>query len=219
MRALHVRKRGWVCAALLVLAASPAARGQWARLVLDSQPGDPIGGGGHFDLIYDINVLPTPRIEAIVRRTLPTGEPAMISLALDQNGASNTYSTLAFGTDRLGIPMQPGVYLDARRAAFAPIGHPGLDVSFRNLGCNTLTGSFTVTDATFGPGNEVLSFAVTFEQHCNGIPPALFGSFTYYAVPEPGSVSLAIVGFLQVMCFRFRWRRDSGNRTKSNASS
>ncbi len=204
MRALHVRKRGWVCAALLVLAASPAARGQWARLVLDSQPGDPIGGGGQFDIIYDGSIVPAATFSPFVDRNLPTGEPTLISWGLDQNNGANTDAALAFGTDRLGIPMQPGTYLNAQRAFFAQSGHPGLYVGFRHLGCNTLTGSFTVTDATFGPGNEILSFAATFEQHCNGIPPALFGSFTYYAVPEPGS-GVLLVGLIFAAVRRVRF--------------
>src|SRR5205807_1408426 len=45
--------------------------------------------------------------------------------------------------------------------------------------------SFTITDATFA-GNTIQSFAASFEQHCEGQPPALFGTFTYNAnVPVP----------------------------------
>jgi len=186
----HLRNTILLTTLLGVLACTPA-RAQFARLILDSRPGDPVGGGSHFDIIYDGAALPTPTFSPFVNRTLPTGEPTLLSRGLDQNNGTDTDATLAFGTDRLGIPMQPGVYPNAQRAFFAQPGHPGLDIEFRHLGCNTLTGSFTVTDATFGPANEILSFAATFEQHCNGIPPALFGSFTYYAIPEPTTALLA----------------------------
>ncbi len=65
------------------------------------------------------------------------------------SGPDNTFALLFFGTDALGIPIQPGFYPDAERADFASPGHPGLDVSFQNRGCNTLTGSFTVHEVAF----------------------------------------------------------------------
>ena len=52
----------------------------------------------------------------------------------------------------------------------------------------------------FGADNSIQSFAASFEQHCEGQIPALFGTFTYNAVPEPSTLSLfacvAVVGIL-----------------------
>jgi len=156
-----------------------------AHLTLQSQPGDFIGQGGNYDITYD-------NPDAQVRSSLATGEPAELLFVVGQvTPEPNTFALLFFGTNQLGIPMQPGTYTNAERADFASPGHPGLDVSFQNRGSNTLTGSFTVTDATFSANHTILSFSASFEQHSEGATPALFGTFTY-AVPEPGS-SLVLV--------------------------
>jgi hypothetical protein len=105
-----------------------------------------------------------------------------------------------FGTNQLGIPMQPGAYEEAQRAPFADSGHPGLDISFQHLGCGSLTGGFVVTDATFSSNATISSFAASFEQHCGGVTPALFGTFTYNAnateVPEQAGYLLVVTGMM-----------------------
>lgn len=141
-----------------------------ARLILRSQPDDFVGQGQSFHHTY-----PTSGVTAQVRR-LANGEPAELVFQLTPAGA--TYALLFFGTDQLGIAMQVGEYLDAERADFASPGHPGLDVSFQHRGCNQVTGSFTVMDATF-TGQTIGSFAARFEQHCEGQPPTLVGFFQY----------------------------------------
>jgi hypothetical protein len=178
----------------MVLSAPPSLRAQFAHLTLQSQPGDFIGQGGNFDIIYtpansqffSASVVPTTPIPSFLRFTLGTVT----------GGSDNTFTTLDFGTNQLGIPIQPGFYANAQRASFASAGHPGLDVSFQNRGCNTLTGNFTVTDVTFGANNAIQSFSATFEQHCEGAVPALFGTFTYSAtgVPEPSAWALMLTG-------------------------
>jgi hypothetical protein len=170
-----------------------------AHLTLQGQPGDFIAGGLNFDFTY--TPLNSQLFAAQIRRTIPSG-PAEIDFILGTvtSGSNNTFATLFFGTDQLGIPMQPGVYLNAQRADFAAPGHPGLDVGFQNRGCNTLTGNFTVQTAQFilgGPGGTAVvdRFAATFEQHCEGATPALFGSFFFDSdptrIPEPASIVLA----------------------------
>jgi hypothetical protein len=117
------------------------------------------------------------------------------------------FALLFFGTDQLGIPMQPGFYSDAQRADFAGPGHPGLDVSFDHRGCNMVTGNFTVNDFAYSPTLGIQSFSATFEQHCEGGQPALFGTFTFQAVPEPGTLSLialASLGAIGLMAYRKR---------------
>jgi hypothetical protein len=157
------------------------------HLVLDSQPGDFIGQGKQFDLTY-----PQPGdqfFSVFLNSTLPSGAPTNVSFILGKvtGGSDNTFAILDFGTNQLGAPLTPGTFYDnAQREAFAQPGHPGLDVSFQNRGSNTLTGNFTINDLTYTTDPvtgalTLLTFDATFEQHSEGLPPALFGEITYAA--------------------------------------
>ena len=183
-----------------------------AHLVLESEPGDYIGQGSDFDITYtpDTSALFFPQI----RRTIgPLLEPAELLFVLGTvtGGSDNTFALLFFGTDALGIPIQPGFYPDAQRADFALPGHPGLDVSFQNRGCNTLTGSFTISDVAFSgaaasaTGSSIDRFSATFEQHCEGAAPALLGSFSYRAFPAPEPAPLVLL--LSLLPFLPLWAR------------
>ncbi|MGH8957474.1 MAG: hypothetical protein ACRDVK_02240 [Acidimicrobiia bacterium] len=68
----------------------------------------------------------------------------------------------------VGAPLQPGIYEGATRYPFQAPTEPGLSLSGNGRGCNTLTGSFEVIEATFGPHGFVERFHATFEQHCEG---------------------------------------------------
>jgi hypothetical protein len=184
-------------AALLVaLTLSAPAPAQVATLSLQSQPGDFIGQGQTVTNHYPTGSGDT--ISAQIRRSLPDGSPAELEFVVGQSATGpNVFATLFFGTDQLGLPMQPGVYglpgNTAQRADFAQPGHAGLDVTYQNRGSNTLTGNFTVTAASFvrdAAGLHIGSFAASFEQHSEGATPALFGQFSYSAVPEPPSLAL-----------------------------
>jgi hypothetical protein len=194
--------------------AGAASAGPIAHLTLQSQPGDFIGQGQNWDITY------TPSnstfFSAQITHTLPSGAPTYLSFLLGTvtGDSSNTFSTLDFSTQQLGIALAPGTYLDAQRAAFATAGHPGLDVTFQNRGSNTLTGQFTVNDVSFvttGSGLQIESFDVSFEQHSEGQTPALFGQFSYsagdYVIPEPASLSLCGAGIACVAGFALRrWK-------------
>lgn len=189
----------------VVLLLASFARGDTAHLTLTSQPDDFIGQGMNFDIIYP-DTAPTT-ISPQVRRTLADGSPAELLFVLDNNGPTNTFALLFFGTDQLGIPFQPGVYgipgNTAQRADFAQPGHAGLDVSFQNRGSNTLTGNFTVDSVQFfkdaSNNFQIGELDVTFEQHSEGATPALFGHFTFlhdgfsFPVPEAGSSALLLI--------------------------
>ena len=142
---------------------------------------------------------------AQIRRQLADSSPAELLFDLDDSSpAVNEFALLFFGTDQLGIPIQPGTYSLAQRADFAQPGHPGLDVSFQNRGSNTVVGSFTIDEVSFfvdAFGTESVDrFKASFEQHSEGATPALFGTFEYArdgeltpvtAVPEPSTLLLS----------------------------
>jgi hypothetical protein len=147
--------------------------------------------------------------------------PTEVHFALgDPTAAFNTFTSLDFGTNQLGIPLQPGFYANAEREAFASPGHPGLDVTFQNRGSNVLTGNFTVTNSTFGPNNLIETFAVTFEQHSEGATPALFGTFTYDAnatIPEPSTLALIVCGTAILLRRRHPSSRKPSSYAKASA--
>jgi hypothetical protein len=182
-------------------------RADFAHLTLHSEAGDFIGQGKDFNVTY---TTPADTVSAQIRRSLPDGSPAELLFVLDKFPAvPDEFSTLFFGTDQLGIPIQPGTYLNAQRADFASPGHPGLDVSFEHRGSNTLTGSFTIKDVTFSSDKtKILTFDATFEQHSEGAKPALFGEFQFNepatVVPEPASWILLVSGGIGLLSRRRR---------------
>ena len=176
------------CSAPLTLAAALSAHAQYATFSLQSQPGDFIGLGQNKNITYT-SFGPNA---AQVRNTEPSGVPGEILFVLGDvtsSNSTNTFALLFFGTNQLGIPLQPGTYTDAQRADFAAPGHAGLDISFQNRGSNTLTGGFTVTDFTYSgtaqSGFVIDTFDATFEQHSEGAKPALFGQFSYRDTGSP----------------------------------
>jgi len=74
-----------------------------------------------------------------------------------------------------GRQLTPGTYANAARWPFQSAAQPGLSVFGDGRGCNTLTGSFTVLSAVYGPYGYPINFDATFEQHCEGFAPALRG--------------------------------------------
>jgi hypothetical protein len=74
-----------------------------------------------------------------------------------------------------GQQLTPGTYANAARWPFQPASQPGLQVFGDGRGCNTLTGSFTVLSAAYGPYGYPINFDATFVQHCEGFAPALRG--------------------------------------------
>lgn len=178
-----------------------------AHLTLQSEPGDYIGQGGSYDIRYRS---PGPSsFSAQILKYLPDGRPAQVHFGFwNDDDLSNTFALLYFGTDQLGIPIQPGTYPDARRMNWGLPGHPEMWIHFQHRSGEPVEGSFTVTEATFFKQNrvtEIGSFAATFEQRVSQSPATLRGTFTYRnldaptAIPEPGSLALlgsAVVGVL-----------------------
>jgi hypothetical protein len=136
-----------------------AASAQSTALHFDSQAGDPVGGG-------------------LARTYLP---PAATFSVFQSSGevfvsvsASGFFSSLSFAPPTGGT-LAPGVYLNAAHTA-SP-GNPRLSVS-AGSSCSRRSGRFTIRELVITSGT-VQRFAADFEQHCNNIDPALFGSIRY----------------------------------------
>jgi PEP-CTERM motif len=187
--------------AVLVLCSAPATALAIpvAHLQMWGDPEDYIGGGLTYDFTYQ-----NPGIT--ISATLPPGGgPALaIYIGLDRTALVSAVPVnwdvrLQFSTIQLGLPLQPGTYLDAQRACCAQPGHPGLDVGIHSRGSNTVTGQFTISEFDFDPDELLLrNMVADFEQHSEGLPAALRGHFEYRlsGIPEPSTAALLGVGLL-----------------------
>jgi hypothetical protein len=161
---------------LSVGAARPAVAQITAQLTMHSEAGDYIGGGQ--DHSYDST---NAVFSAWAYDHTGDGLGDFVTLALHTPDWSHWWY-LSFATNRLGTNLTPGSYGDAQRASFADPGHPGLDVTGDGRGCNTLTGSFTIEEAVFDYSSgspQLIRFAASFEQHCEGMTPALTGRISF----------------------------------------
>lgn len=112
------------------------------------------------------------------------GENNRVSVTMRTDAASTDYWVLEFAAPP-GDTLTTGTYSGAVRVVSQAAGQPGLDVWGMGRGCNALTGSFTVSEAVFGPYGYVQSFHATFEQHCEGGGPALRGEVSVSNPPPP----------------------------------
>jgi hypothetical protein len=87
--------------------------------------------------------------------------------------------------------LVPGSYTGAVKTG-ANGDAPGLDLSGHGASCETVTGSFTVSNAVFGPAGYVERFDATFEQHCNGAEPAARGEVHIANPPPPPLVEIGL---------------------------
>jgi hypothetical protein len=76
-----------------------------------------------------------------------------------------------------GAVLQPGAYENAQRFNF--YGGPGLDVFGDGRGCNTVTGRFDVLEMETDVAGNYTKFAANFEQHCEGMTPAMWGQVRF----------------------------------------
>lgn len=174
--------RAMLAMVTLVLAGPVTALAAVTSIVLNSEPGDYIGGGQTLVFVEGDG--------SFTAISHPNGSGVSVSFN------TPTYSHwwyLDFAAPDLQ-PLAVGSYNGAVRYPFQGAGVPGLSVSGDGRGCNQLTGFFDVHELVLGAGNEVLSFRATFEQHCEGSAPALRGEVRYNAhltleLTTPSSVS------------------------------
>jgi len=154
---------------MLVLGTASWATAGVTSIVLNSDPGDYIGGGQTMVFVETDGTF--------VAQNSGNGSSVHVSFN------TPTYSHwwyLDFAAPDL-LPLVVGPYEGAVRYPFQGAGQPGLSVTGDGRGCNTVTGRFDVRELVLGAGNEVVSFRATFEQHCEGFAPALRGEVRYNA--------------------------------------
>jgi hypothetical protein len=107
-------------------------------------------------------------------------------IGVSVSGANGDWWYLDFASPA-GTPLAAGQYTGATRYPFNSAAEPGLSLDGNGRGCNTLTGSFTITDVVFGPNGYVQTLDATYEQHCEGVTAALRGE-VHIANPTPPPV-------------------------------
>ena len=149
------------------LATVTAAYPSSSLLQLQSDVGDPVGGGGAY------------------RYTL--ADPAIQASSLMGNGLG--FSVKGDGNWMLDFAPPPRQVLKAGTTynnavlyqRIGTSGPPALFVGTRTGECKTVTGDFTVLSVAYGANRQLASLAVNFDQHCNGIGPGLHGKLRYHS--------------------------------------
>ena len=161
--------RSALCLLVLLSLPTTLVLAQETSLYMDSEPGDYIGQGQEWYYTPDTADFSASQIGSLngVHVHLGNIEPWGSWL-------------LRFAAPA-GMELTVGEYTGATRYPFNDPDEPGLSILGMGRGCNTLTGNFYVHEITFGPDNTVETFWATFEQHCEGGDPALFGEIRFNA--------------------------------------
>ena len=166
--------RSTLCAFMLVGSGSAFA-GQ-NILYYSSQPGDFLGLGAEVTF---------------------TGADGTFSVAAATSSLGARFNTpdfshfwsLALATGD-STALQVGAYENAARFV---TGHPALDFTGDGRGCNTVTGRFDVLEIVRDATGAVTQLAVNWEEHCDGMVPALFGQYRLNSdVPVIKTVRIAL---------------------------
>jgi hypothetical protein len=161
-----------LCLAITGLLSTAGVSHAATFIYFDSQPGDYIGQG--------------------LQQTF-TPNDGTFSATRNYDGGVSIYfdGGLNWWNLDFASPMQTsfgvGDYEGATRFPFQSPTAPGLSVDGSGRGCNELTGRFVVLEAVFDAQGTVQRFAADFEQHCEGLPPALFGVVRYNSLNVPAS--------------------------------
>jgi hypothetical protein len=142
------------------------AFGGTTKFTYVSDRGDFVGGGGHGEY--------TPASVVI----WPLWTLDHVRVFIDGISGTNGNSFLAEFEAAAGEPFTPGTYLGAARWPFNEPA-PGLSVTGFGNGCNRITGHFTVSEIAFDAVGNIARFGASYEQHCEGAPPALRGELDY----------------------------------------
>lgn len=183
------RAAGRAAVGVLVAGTAAVAAPIAAQAATITGPGTSVtfsGSGGDF-ITLDEAWSYDPSNSVINATVSPDGN----SLSVNINGG--TFWELDFAAPQ-GQALTAGtVYDNATRYPFQSPTEPGLSLFGDGRGCNTLTGSFTVKSAEFGPNGWIQSFDATFVQHCEGDPNSeATGEVILNNGPPPAALSVTV---------------------------
>jgi hypothetical protein len=138
-----------------------------------SQPGDYIGGGG--TKRYDVS--------GGTWTAVTTGKPNSDRVSIRFVGGVGTDWNVNFAAPQ-GQVLKVGTYEGATRYPFHDEGTlPGLSFYGSGVGCNTVTGRFTIHDIAIDHEGKVHRLHATFRHHCEGGPTYLDGEVAILMQP------------------------------------
>jgi len=111
-------------------------------------------------------------------------------------GAPDQRYVMSFSPPPGQMPAGPGAYENAALYSVDAVRYdwrfgPALQVySGLNDSCFSERGRFVILEQVVDPGGNVLRFAADFEQHCEGLEPALFGAVRYHSTIAAPPVQL-----------------------------
>jgi hypothetical protein len=156
-------------------------------LTLQSDPGDFIGGGTTYR--YTDADVQQFFVNMFHLQSAATANPDYMEIIfhVGKGTKAGDFWDLTLGTNKLNKSLVPGNYPTATRAAFALDNTAGLDFDLNGSGCNTITGRFTISAIAFDckadslgtPQPHLKQLLVAFEQHCEGVRPAIRGQLSY----------------------------------------
>jgi len=174
-------------------------------LEFEGPPGDFISQGQHVLLTEkDIGLSPVAADS--------TGDGLVDIVQFNSSGIGRLFFLLFFDTNKIPGNLVPGFYPDAQRSPFAQPGHPGLWLAWDHRGCNTIAGSYTISEAVFAPSGPQ-RFSAQFEQRCEVSGPPLHGTFQFAEVPEPPILFLLVALLAGLFTPRARGRRQAAKTT------
>lgn len=156
------------------------------ELSMTSDTGDFIGQGRNYYYAPGVGTY-------IPRATDQTGDGIVDFVEFRFNNSVDNW-TLSFSSRRTGRSLAPGYYDNAMRYPFEAGTSAGLSMSGNGRGCNQLSGNFTVHDAEYNYTSnpiQIVRFAATFEQHCEGGSTAFYGTIYYNYTPTGPSYSIS----------------------------
>src|SRR5258708_3465708 len=174
-------RRSWplVLAGVLILTLTTQARAAVTSLLVNSEPGDPVGGGQLFFFAPSNGTF-----------TVQESSTNSVTIAF-QSSPFDHYFYMTF-TAPQGQRLNVGNYAGAMGVSGPSV--PGLYVYGNGNACSTVTGSFDVKQVSFGADGQLNAFWATFEQHCNGATPSLFGDIRFNAnVPVVVSAPVSVL--------------------------